>query len=91
MLPNLLPSKAVLGVIRNIHMLIINPHQIIVERKSFLRDQINPNYNPEANSTFQIQISDSTSIDDYNREKVEAIVKQKKAYHHGQKCPNHPS
>jgi hypothetical protein len=59
-------------------MSIINPHQTIDERKSFLRDQINPNYKPEANSTFQIQISDITSIDDYNMEKVEALVKQKK-------------
>jgi len=56
-------------------MKMINPYQIIEERKSFLRHQINPNYKPEANSTFQIQISAIRSIDDYNMEKVEAIVK----------------
>lgn len=79
MLPNLLPFRAALGLIRHIHMSIITPHQIIDERKSFVRDQINPNYKLKANSTFQIQISDITSIDDYNMEKVGAIVKQKRS------------
>ena len=60
-------------------MTIITPQQIIDERITFLREQINPNNKPEANSSFRIQISAIRSVDDYNMEKVEAIIKQKKA------------
>jgi hypothetical protein len=60
-------------------MTIITPQQIIDERISFLREQINPNNKPEANSSFRIQISAIRSVDDDNMEKVEAIIKQKKA------------
>ena len=51
--------------------------QIIDERVSFLREQINPNNKPEVNSTFQIQINAIRSIDDI--EKLEFIVSEKKA------------
>lgn len=57
----------------------IIPQQIIDKRTSFLREQINPNHKPEAISSIQIQISAIRSVDDYNMEKVEAIIKQKKA------------
>jgi hypothetical protein len=60
-------------------MTIITPQQIIDERISFLREQINPNNKPEANISFRIQISAIRSVDDDNMEKVEAIIKQKKA------------
>jgi len=51
--------------------------QIIDERISFLREQINHEKNkPEVNNTFQIQIDAIRSIDDI--EKVESIILQKK-------------
>ena len=51
--------------------------QIIDERISFLREQINHVKNkPEVNNTFQIQIEAIRSIDDI--EKVESIILQKK-------------
>lgn len=52
--------------------------QIIYERISFLREQINPNNKPQINSTFQLQIDAIRSaVNDL--EQVEAIIKQKKA------------
>ncbi len=57
-------------------MVIITLHQVIDERISFLKEQINPNNKPEVNSTFQIQIDAIRSIDDM--EKVELIIMQKK-------------
>jgi hypothetical protein len=50
--------------------------QIIDERISFLKEQINPENKPEVNSTFQLQIDAIRSVDDM--EKVEAIIMQKK-------------
>jgi phosphoserine aminotransferase len=53
--------------------------QIIDERISFLREQINPANKPEMNRTFQIQIDairSAAAADDL--EKVEAIITQKK-------------
>ncbi len=52
--------------------------QIIDERISFLREQINPQNKPEMNSTFQIQI-DAIRTATEDLEKVEAIITQKKA------------
>jgi hypothetical protein len=52
--------------------------QIIDERVSFLKEQINPNNKPEVNSTFQIQIDAIRSIDD-DMEKVESVISQKKS------------
>jgi hypothetical protein len=57
-------------------MVIITLQQVIDERISFLREQINPNNKPEVNNTFQIQIDGIRSIDDM--EKVESIIMQKK-------------
>ena len=52
--------------------------QIIDDRISFLKEQINLNNEPEVNSTFQIQIDVIRAIDDYNIEKVESIIQYKK-------------
>jgi predicted component of type VI protein secretion system len=59
-------------------MVEVTLQQIIDERISFLREQINPNNKPEINSTFQIQIEAIRSIDDYAKDKVEALITQKK-------------
>jgi hypothetical protein len=58
-------------------MVTMTLQQIIDERISFLKEQINPNNKPEVNSTFQLQIDAIRSIDDM--EKVESIISQKKA------------
>ena len=58
-------------------MVVVTLQQVIDERISFLREQINPSNKPEINSTFQIQIDAIRSVDDL--EKVEAIIMQKKA------------
>ena len=50
--------------------------QIIDERISFLKEQINHENKPEVNTTFQLQIDAIRSIDDI--EKVESIIMQKK-------------
>jgi hypothetical protein len=57
-------------------MVIVTLQQIIDERISFLKEQINPNNEPEVNSTFHLQIDAIWSIDDL--EKVEAVIVQKK-------------
>ncbi len=56
----------------------LNLQQIIEERISFLKEQINLNNKPEVNSTFQIQIDVIRAVDDYNMEKVESIIQHKK-------------
>ena len=53
--------------------------QIIDDRISFLKEQINLNNKTEVNSTFQIQIDVIRAISEYNIEKVESIISQKKA------------
>ncbi len=58
-------------------MVIITLQQIIDERISFLKEQINPNNKPEVNSTFQIQIDAIRSAAD-DLEKVEDLILQKK-------------
>jgi hypothetical protein len=56
--------------------------QIVDERISFLKEQINPCNKPEENRTFQLQIdairSASAAYDDIGEE-VEAIIAEKKA------------
>jgi hypothetical protein len=53
--------------------------QIIQERISFLKEQINHEKNkPEVNSTLQLQIDAIRSVNN-NIEKVESIILQKKA------------
>ncbi|MDQ4015521.1 MAG: hypothetical protein M3136_07125 [Thermoproteota archaeon] len=58
-------------------MVIRTLQQIIDERISFLKEQINHDNMPEVNKTFQIQIDVSRSVDDI--EKVESILQQKRA------------
>ena len=59
-------------------MVIITLSQLIDEKISLLKEQINPNNRPELNGTYQIQIDAIRSIDDYDIEKVEAVISQKK-------------
>ena len=66
-----------LGFTRDIsYMVIVTLQQIIDERLSFLKEQINQDNKPEVNNTFQVQIDAIRSIDDLD--KVEAIIMQKK-------------
>lgn len=58
-------------------MVIVTLRQIIDERISFLREQINPSNKPELNSTYQIQI-DAIRSAAYDLENVEPLIKQKK-------------
>jgi hypothetical protein len=61
-------------------MKIMNLQQIIDQRISFLNEQINPENKPQVNKMFQLQIEAIRSIDDdYAKDKVESIIKQKKA------------
>jgi len=63
--------------------------QVVDERISFLKEQINPCNRPEENKTFQLQIDAIRSVavdggEDYNNnyydiEQVEAIIAEKKA------------
>ena len=51
--------------------------QIIDDRISFLKEQINNANRPEENKTFQLQIDAIRSVDN-DVEKVETIIEQKK-------------
>jgi hypothetical protein len=57
-------------------MVIVTLQQIIDERISFLKEQINPSNKPEVNSTLQLQIDPIRSVDD-DMEKVESIILHK--------------
>jgi hypothetical protein len=59
-------------------MVVFTLQQIIDERISFLKEQINQDNKPEVNKTFQLQIDAIRSVDD-DIEKVEFIIKEKKA------------
>ena len=59
-------------------MMIITLQQIIDERISFLKEQINHQNKPEVNKIFQIQVDAIRSVD-YDIEQVESIIRQKKA------------
>jgi hypothetical protein len=59
--------------------MIMTLQQIIDERISFLREQINLNNKPEVNKTFQLQIDAIIRSVDGDIEKVESIILQKKA------------
>jgi hypothetical protein len=60
--------------------MIMTLQQIIDERISFLKEQINPNNKPEVNKTFfQIQIDAIIRSVNDDIEKVESIILQKKA------------
>jgi hypothetical protein len=56
---------------------IITLQQMIDEKISFLREQINPQNKLELNSTFQIQVDTIRSAAD-DLEKVESIIMQRK-------------
>jgi hypothetical protein len=58
-------------------MKIITLQQIIDERISFLKEQINPENKPQVNKTFQLQIEAIRSVDDdyADEDKVETIIK----------------
>ena len=58
-------------------MVIITLQQIIDERISFLKEQINLENKPQVNKTFQLQIDAIRSAAD-NLEKLESIILQKK-------------
>ena len=60
-------------------MVIVTLQQIIDERMSFLKEQINQDNKPEINKTFQLQIDAIRSVDDHDIERVEFIVNEKKA------------
>jgi hypothetical protein len=53
--------------------------QVINERISFLKEQINHGNKPEVNSTFQLQIDAIRSVDEDDIENVESLILQKKA------------
>jgi hypothetical protein len=60
-------------------MVTVTLQQMIDERISFLKEEINPENKPEVNSTFQLQIDAIRSVDGHDIEKVEFIIKEKKA------------
>jgi len=60
-------------------MMIITLQQIIDDRISFLKEQINPQNKPEVNKIFQIQVADAIRSVDDDIEQVESIIMQKKA------------
>jgi hypothetical protein len=56
--------------------------QIVDERISFLKEQINPCNKPQENRTFQLQIDairSATAVADDDIEEIEAIIMEKKA------------
>ena len=58
-------------------MIVVTLQQVLDERISFLKEQINPTNKPQVNSTFQIQI-DAIRHAANDLEQVESIIKQKK-------------
>lgn len=52
--------------------------QMIDDKFSLLREQINPTNKPELNSTFQIQEEDAIRSTAQDLERVESIIAQKK-------------
>ena len=52
--------------------------QMIDDKISLLREQINPTNKPELNSTFQIQEEDAIRSTAQDLERVESIIAQKK-------------
>jgi hypothetical protein len=58
-------------------MVVVTLQQIIDERISFLKEQINPDNKPQINSTFQLQIEAIRSAAN-DLEKVEPLIMQKK-------------
>jgi hypothetical protein len=67
-----------LGFTRDITMMISILQQLIDERISFLKEQIDPNNKPEVYSTFQVQIDAIRCVDDIG--KVESIISKRRRY-----------
>jgi hypothetical protein len=61
----------------SMYMITTTLQQIIDERISFLKEQINPANKPEVNKTFQIQIDAIRSAAADNIEEVESLILQK--------------
>ena len=61
----------------SMYMITTTLQQIIDERISFLKEQINPANKPEVNKTFQIQIDAIRSAAANNIEEVESLILQK--------------
>jgi hypothetical protein len=59
------------------YMITTTLQQIIDERISFLKEQINPANKPEVNKTFQLQIDAIRSAAANNIEEVESLILQK--------------
>lgn len=58
--------------------MITTVQEVINERISFLKEQINHGNEPKVNSTFQLQIDAIRSIEDDDIENVESFILQKK-------------
>ncbi len=58
-------------------MVIITLQQVVDERISFLKEQINPNNKPEVNSAFQLQINTIRSAA-YDLENVESLSSKRR-------------
>ena len=59
-------------------MVTIMLSQLIDEKISLLKELMNSKNRPEVNETYQTQIDAIRSIDDYDIEKVESVISQKK-------------
>ncbi len=60
-------------------MVIITLSQIVEDKISLLKELMNnKNNSPQVNSTYQTQIDAIKSIDDYDLQKLESIILQKK-------------
>ena len=59
-------------------MVIITLQQTIDEKISLLKELMNHKNKPQVNRTYQNQIDAIRAMDDYDLEKVEAIIMQKK-------------
>jgi hypothetical protein len=60
-------------------MVVIRLSQLVEDKISLLKELMNhKNNSPQVNSTYQTQIDAIRSIDDYDIEKVESIILQKK-------------
>ena len=59
-------------------MVIITLSQLVEEKLSLLQEFMNHKNRQEVNNTYQIQIDAIRSIDDYDLQKIESIILQKK-------------
>ncbi len=69
-------------------VMVVTLQQIIDERISFLKEQINPENKPQVNKTFPLEIAVIRFAAD-DLENVESIILQKKTVFKGQQ--RHPS